>query len=93
MSATTENISYNEKLKSIAERFDMTEAQTIEFIVNELYNSNCLSAGLTKALKLLENYDEFDDSYNHNKFTLDGAKSLLYEAINILEGLNSEPPF
>ena len=62
--SSAKKLTYNEELKLVAERFDMTENQTIEFVIHEIYKSKCLSLGLVKALELLENYDEDNDVVN-----------------------------
>lgn len=88
-----EKLTYDEKLKIIAERFNMTETQTLEFMVDEVYKSNCFSLGLTKALELLETYDEMDDYVPEDITPIDKVLSSLYQAIGTLESIGIKPAF
>ncbi len=84
---------YDEELKIVAERFNMTESQTLEFVVHEVYKSQCFSLGLIKALELLKNYDEMDDIIPEDITPIDKALSSLYQAIGTLESIGRNPPF
>ena len=86
--SSAKKLTYNEELK-----FDMTENQTIEFVIHEIYKSKCLSLGLVKALELLENYDEDNDVVNVKMKPIDKILSNLYETIGILETIEEKPPF
>ena len=88
--SSAKKLTYNEELKLVA---DMTENQTLEFVIHEIYKSKCLSLGLVKALELLENYDEDNDVVNVKMKPIDKILSNLYETIGILETIEEKPPF
>lgn len=87
-----QNLTYNEELKRIAERFNMTESHALKFVIHEIYKSKCSSLGLTKALELLKNYDEDDDIPEDIK-PIDKVLSHLYEVIGVLETIEQNYPF
>ncbi len=79
-----EGLSFKEELELVAKRFDMTETQALEFIVNEVYKSNCFSRGLVKALELIKIYD---DDYG-NSYVPDDVP-----AVEDDKKFEEEPPF
>lgn len=91
--SSAKKLTYNEELKLVAERFDMTDDQTLEFVIHVIYKSKCLSLGLVKALELLENYDEDNDAVNVKMKPIEKILSNLYETIGILETIEEKPPF
>lgn len=62
----------------------MTEVQTLSCIIHKIYKHGCDDRDLTRALKLLEKYDEPNDVSPHTREHIDTAIAGIQEAIKLL---------